>query len=105
MPAIISNVSQGVSGYGNDLEIQIEHAHAGVIVQRQVTARDRLVYGAAYPRTGGRLELLDTADMVVVMVGDQNVVQLPAWMGLKPGQHGGRVARVDHRTTLVGRIL
>ncbi|MNP33156.1 hypothetical protein D3C76_1263750 [compost metagenome] len=94
-----------MSRYCNDLEIQTQDAHAGVVAQGQVTPGDALVGRAANPRSGGFLELLDTTDMVVMVMGNQNVAQLPARVPFEPGQHRCRIAWVDHRTALVGRIL
>ena len=37
----------------------------------------------------------DPADMVGMVMGDQNVMQLPAGVGGQPGQHRGCIARVD----------
>ncbi|MNY32917.1 hypothetical protein D3C86_1671630 [compost metagenome] len=50
-------------------------------------------------------QALDTADMVMMVMRDQDVVQLPAAVGSQPIQYGLRVARVDHCAAFARSIL
>ncbi|MCY1183009.1 hypothetical protein D9M73_235940 [compost metagenome] len=43
--------------------------------------------------------------MVVMMVGDQDIGQRPARMGVEPGQHRRGIAGVDHGTAARAGIL
>ncbi|MNG23387.1 hypothetical protein D3C84_1079850 [compost metagenome] len=43
--------------------------------------------------------------MIGVVMGDQDVAELPARVGGEPGQHRRGVARIDHRAVAAGMIL
>lgn len=96
---------QGCAGHRQHLEGQPQRGDLGIVFERQVTAWDLLAGRAADPRPGCPFEFGYAADMIVVVMGDEDILQLPAWVGLKPVQHRLGVTRIDHRTVAFGSIL
>ncbi|MNP60653.1 hypothetical protein D3C76_1557540 [compost metagenome] len=96
---------QGMAGHGQHLEGHAKHRHLVTFVQRQVTAGNALVGRAADPGAGQLLEPFHAADVVVVVVGDQDVAQYPAGVGRQPAFHWAGVTRIDHRAAAFGSIL
>ena len=58
-----------------------------------------------YTRTGGRLQSFNAADVIEMMVGDQNIAQLPAWVGRQPGLDRRGVTRVNNRAAALLQVL
>ncbi|MNH25624.1 hypothetical protein D3C81_1582840 [compost metagenome] len=99
------DMPQGVAGYRQHLESHTQHVHPVAFVQCQVAAGNAFVGGATDPCAGQLPEPLHTADMVIVVVGDEDVAQHPFGVGSQPALHRAGIARVDHRTTAFGSIL
>ncbi|MNE60285.1 hypothetical protein D3C80_1554210 [compost metagenome] len=105
LAAIERDMPEGMAGDGNDLEGQAQYADLVAVVQCHVTDRNTLAGRAADPGSGPLFELLDTADMVVVVVGDEDVLQHPTRMGVEPGDDRAGIAGIDHRASAFGSIL
>lgn len=103
--SIVGNVPQRMARYREHGQLKAEHFNAGVVVQSDISRGDVFRCWAVDLRPGGLLERSDAADMVIVMVGDQNVGQLPARVGLKPGQDRRGIARIDHGTVALCSVL
>ncbi|MNN26287.1 hypothetical protein D3C81_1397880 [compost metagenome] len=98
-------MAEGMAGHVNDLESQAEHFDAITVVQGQVARRDALRHRAEHTGAGAFLQVRHAADMVGMVMGDDDVAQLPVRMGGQPFLDGAGIARVDHRATTVGYIL
>jgi len=98
--AIIGDVAAGMSGHGDDVEVEGEFgqfdafaagervAHAGDVLQR------RAEYGNG--KAGEKFR--QAADVVAVMMGDENGAEAVAALR-KVIEHGRGIAGVDHRDT------
>ncbi|MNI64442.1 hypothetical protein D3C73_1198850 [compost metagenome] len=98
-------MTQRVPRYCQNLEGHAHRGHFVTFVQGKVAARNTLVGRAADPRTGQFFQPLDTAHVVIVVVGDQNILQHPVGIGGQPCLHGGGITRIDHRAAAFGSIL
>ena len=96
---------QGVSGHFIYVEALAKHIDLIAVAQRQVTARDILSGRAQHPRTGNRLQSFNSADVIEMMVSDQNVAQLPAGIGRQPGLDGGGITWINNRAAALLRVL
>ncbi|MNH35479.1 hypothetical protein D3C79_961650 [compost metagenome] len=96
---------QCMARYADDLERQAQHADFIAVCQCGVAGGNLLVGRAVDLGAGQLLEPFDTADMVVVMVGHEDVAQYPVGVGRQPTFHWAGVAGVDHRATAFGSIL
>ncbi|MNJ53125.1 hypothetical protein D3C77_485030 [compost metagenome] len=99
------DMPQRVARHRQYLESHAQHGHLVAFVQRQVTAGNALVGRAADPCAGQLLELFHAADMVVVVVGDQDIAQHPLGVGGQPALHRAGITRIDHRAAAFGSIL
>ncbi|MDT4864872.1 hypothetical protein FQZ97_996460 [compost metagenome] len=97
IPVVVGDMAQGMAGDLEYLELESQDAHHIAVHQGLVTGGDRFPLRAKHPGAAGRFQLGDTADMVAMVVGDQDVGQRPVGMGLQPGQHRRGVTGVDHR--------
>ena len=91
--------------HGVHVEVPAQHADTVVIVQGHIPRRDLFVGRAVDLGAGGIFQLLDTAYMIMVMVGDQDVAEGPRRILLEPGQHWRGIAGVDHGAALGGGVL
>ncbi|MNE52579.1 hypothetical protein D3C80_1472560 [compost metagenome] len=82
-----------------------EHLDLVAFAQGQIARGDLFLRRAEYPCPGGRLQRLDAAHMVGVMVGDQNIAQSPVRVAVQPGQHRRRITGVDHRAAALREVL
>ncbi|MNP70289.1 hypothetical protein D3C76_1665060 [compost metagenome] len=96
---------QGMARHGVDIEVPAEHADLVVVMQGLVPRRDVFAGRAVNGGVRRILQRLDAADMIMVMVGDQDIAQDPARMGLEPGLYRCGVTRVDHGAALGGVVL
>ncbi len=88
-----------------DLQLVAEHIDLLAFDERHVSGGDLLVRRADNPCPGGRFELLHATHMIVMVMGDQDIGQLPARMTVEPGADRRAVTRIDHRTFLTAGIL
>lgn len=82
-----------------------QHGDLVAFVQRQVAAGNTFVGRAADTRIGQLLEPFHAADMVVVVVGNQDIAEHPLGIGRQPVLHRAGVTWVDHRAAAFGSIL
>ena len=99
------DVPQGMARHGIHVEIPAQYADAVVIVQVDVPRRDLLVGRAIDLGAGHTFDLLHAADMIMVMVGDQDIAEVPLGVLLEPGQYGSGIAGVDHGATVGMGVL
>ena len=93
-------MAEGVAGYGNHLQLQAEQVQAIAVAEGTVAAGDVLVCGAPDAALGGRLEGVDAANMVGVVMGHQNVAEAVFRVSTEPGDYRPGVARVNRGNLL-----
>lgn len=82
-----------------------EHCDVIAFAERQVTPWNFLVGRADDACAAGCFQLFDTAYMVEMVVGHQNVAQLPTRVGREPSLDRRRIARVNHRAATLRWVL
>ncbi|MNZ88084.1 hypothetical protein D3C78_1069660 [compost metagenome] len=102
---VIGDMAQGVAGDREDIEVQPEHADALVVLERYVPRRDLFAGRTIDFRVRRFFQLFDPADVVMMVVSDQNITQYPARIGRKPGMYRGGITRVDHRAAFAAVVL
>ena len=75
---------------------QVQHNDLIVIVQGDITGRNGFIGRPRDPGAGCLLDGHYAAHMVIVVVGNQNIGQLPVGIVLQPLKHRGGIARIDH---------
>ncbi len=98
-------MAEGMPRHGEHLERDAEHRRRVAVVQRHIAPRNGFVGRAMDAGAGDLLELLHATDVVVVVVGNEDVGERPVAMRLQPRQHRCGVAGVDHRAVAFGSIL
>ncbi|MOA02368.1 hypothetical protein D3C78_1218160 [compost metagenome] len=71
----------GMPGHVQHLPLAVEHAQALVVLEGDIAPGNLLQGRAEHPCAGLRFERRNAAGVVVVVVGDQDVAELPARMG------------------------
>ncbi|VVN49473.1 hypothetical protein PS639_06417 [Pseudomonas fluorescens] len=89
----------------DDLEVATQHAEAVVVLEGDVPGRDVFIGRSVDGRVRRFFQLLDAADMVMMMVSDQNIAQDPFRMRREPGLDRPGIARVDDCTAPGGVVL
>lgn len=102
---IIGNVPQCMARHGEHGQFKAQHLDAGVVFQSDIARGNVFRCRPVYPRPGRLLELSHAADVILVMVGNQNVGQLPARIGREPGEDGRGIARIDHGAVALCSVL
>ncbi|MCY1410727.1 hypothetical protein D9M71_261000 [compost metagenome] len=95
----------GVPGNVEYLPVEIENADPLAVLEGDIAPRNRLQRRAEHPCPAVLLEGEHAAGVVVVVVGDQAVGELPTGMRVQPGQYRSAVAGVDHRAVSARGIL
>lgn len=78
------------------MEAASQHLDVRAVVQGQVAGRDVFPRRAADAGAGRGFQRGHAADVVRVVVGDEDVAELPVAMRLQPGQYRRGIARIDH---------
>ncbi|MNN82272.1 hypothetical protein D3C81_1991910 [compost metagenome] len=94
-----------MAGHFQYLELQSQYLHVVAFAQGLVAGRDAFPGRADHAGTAGLLQPGHAADVVGMVVGDQDIGQPPAGMGFEPGQDRRGVAGVDHRAAAAFGIL
>ena len=102
---VIGDMPQGVAGDGKDIEVPAQHADAVVVLEGHVPQRDGFAGWTVDCRVCRFFELLDAADVVMMMMSDQNITQHPTRMRGEPGLHWRGIARIDHGAALGAVVL
>lgn len=92
-------VPQCMAGDLDDLEVTAQHADSVAILEGDVPRRDIFTGRAVDGSVCRFFELFDTADMVMMMVSDQNIAQYPFRMRREPGLDRRGISRIDDGTT------
>jgi hypothetical protein len=87
-------VIQRMPGYRQHLEAEAVDSHAIAITDHDVDAVDAGIVRAVHGALIGALQGVDTADMVEMMVCQENAAQVHAELGEAPA-YGLRVTGVD----------
>lgn len=98
-------VAEGVSRNLVNGEVQAQHCDNVMVDKRDVACGNGLCLRPRHPGIRHLFELRDTAHMVVVMMGYQDVGELMIRVIVQPGQHGGCISRIDDGTAFGRKVL
>ncbi len=104
-PLEVGDVVEGMAGHGDHLDALAEHFAGIAVVQRQVERGNPAAGRTEHAAAAAALERGDTTGVVVMMMGDEDVAQLPVRIALQPVLHRLGVTRIDHRATPLGDVL
>ena len=103
--AVIGDVAQGMPRNMQHAPGSAEDLQRVAFADGQVAGRDVFLSRADHPRSAVLLETRHAADMVVVMVGDQDVGQAPVGVRRQPAEHRLGGAGVHHGALACRRVL
>ena len=98
-------MTQCVAWYEKYVELQAQHFNGIIVIERHVSPRNVLKCRAPDLGVSVLSKWQNPADMVGVVVGDQNVTEDPARMLDQPVHNRCGVARIDHGATLIRCVL
>lgn len=93
--AVERNMIERVSGYRNDPKLSVQYRDQRVVADGLFDAIDVGIVGSDNPATGVLSQCLQTANMIEVVVCDQNPCQCQRAL-LEMVENGLRITRVDH---------
>src|SRR5690606_20872470 len=99
--AIQGDMPQGMAWHMQHLHGAVEQRELVAIVQSLVADGQSFTGRAMDACSAGGLQCTAASDMVGMVMGDENLLQAPAWVGIQPGQYRAGIARVDDRTALL----
>ena len=94
-----------MAGYQQDLELQAQYLDAVAVVECHLSGRYGLKRRPPDLRVSVCVKLRDTAYMIEMVMGDQNVAEDPVRVPGQPLQNRRGITRVDHGAALLGSVL
>jgi hypothetical protein len=98
-------MAQGMPRDFGDVKDVAEDFDAIPFAECQVTRRNVFLCRPEDSRASRCLELRYATDMIVVVVRDENIAQLPVAMCSQPGLYGRRITWIDHGTASPLEVL
>src|SRR5690554_4450034 len=102
---VISHMAQGVPWNMHNLQLMPQYADRLPVNSGQIAVADVFTGRSNHSGAGCLLDLLDAASMIAVVVGNQNVAQLPVGIVLQPLKYRPGITWIDHGATFAFRIL
>lgn len=102
---VVSDMAQGMPGDFGDVKGMTEDFDPISFAECQVTRWNVFLCRPEDSRACRSLELRYAADMIVVVVSDEDIAQLPIAMRSQPGLYGRRITWVDHGTASPIEVL
>ncbi len=99
------DMTERVAGNCMHHKLEAEHCQSVMVDQCDIACRNSLCRRSEYACPGRLLEFRHAADMIIVVVGDENIGQPVVRMLRQPAQHRFRVARIDHSALLARKVL